>query len=75
VLLVDKHVAAIIYQITLFIFFQCIEVLGMGTISLDTFTQLGQVIHEKLEKHAERQAERHGIYTYIKLFFNIPPRP
>ncbi|XP_057301681.1 importin-5-like isoform X2 [Hydractinia symbiolongicarpus] len=40
-------------------FAKCIEVLSIGHITQENLTQLAQLIHEKLETHAERQEERH----------------
>ncbi|XP_065645184.1 importin-5 isoform X3 [Hydra vulgaris] len=40
-------------------FAKCVEVLGVGYITPEHLTHLGQIIHEKLEKHDERQNERH----------------
>eukprot|EP00111_Clytia_hemisphaerica_P019077 TCONS_00056356-protein len=40
-------------------FAKCIEVLGIGHLAPDTLTQLGQIMHDKLEQHSERQHERH----------------
>jgi len=44
-------------------FAKCVEVLPVGFITEEFFTQLAQIIHEKLEKHAERQTERVGKRT------------
>lgn len=41
-------------------FAKCVEVLPIGFITDEYFTQLATIIHEKLEKHAERQSERVG---------------
>jgi len=41
-------------------FAKCVEVLPVGFITEEYFTQLATIIHEKLEKHAERQTERVG---------------
>merc|ERR1712013_566699 len=41
-------------------FAKCTEVLPMGFITQEHFTQLATIIHEKLEKHQERQTERVG---------------
>jgi len=41
-------------------FAKCCEVLPVGFITEEYFGQLAKIIHEKLEKHAERQAERVG---------------
>ena len=41
--------------------FQCIEVLGPGHLTPETLNHLGQIIHDKLEEHSERQKERHGM--------------
>eukprot|EP00794_Sanderia_malayensis_P010931 gene10931-12092_t len=40
-------------------FAKCVELLGVGYISTEHLTQLGQIIHEKFEKHMERHEERH----------------
>jgi len=39
-------------------FAKCVEVLCFGFISEETFVQLAQIIHDKLEKHMSRQEER-----------------
>jgi len=39
-------------------FAKCIEVLSVGSISEESFASLAQIIHDKLEKHMERQEER-----------------
>lgn len=41
-------------------FAKCVEVLSIGYITEDNFTQLAQIIHDKLEKHMERQSDRLG---------------
>jgi len=41
-------------------FAKCVEVLSIGFITDEYFTQLAQIIHDKLEKHMERQSERIG---------------
>jgi len=40
-------------------FAKCVEVLGVGYITQEHLKHLAQIIHDKLEKHDERQAERH----------------
>lgn len=37
------------------------EVLGIGFITEDNLTHLAQIIHDKLEKHEEREVERIGL--------------
>lgn len=44
-------------------FAKCVEVLGVGYITEEQLTHLAQIIHDKLEKHDERQVERHGKRT------------
>merc|ERR1712189_67828 len=40
-------------------FAKCEECLGVGYISSEHLTKLGQIIHTKFEKHMERHQERH----------------
>lgn len=41
-------------------FAKCVEVLAVGFITDDYFNQLAQILHDKLEKHMEKQVERLG---------------
>jgi len=41
-------------------FAKCVEVLSIGFITDEHFMQLAKIIHDKLEKHMERQTERIG---------------